>query len=241
MKPNPKPQPIPYNKSVDISSMPDRIRRLPVSPTGYPVPWFVEWFKDGASCKSGEGIPDFRIVDSRKMIKALRQHQCWVCGDAMGVHKCFVIGPMCAVNRVNAEPPTHRDCAIWSARNCPFLSKPNMVRNENGMNDENGKPVFDPPAGHGLKRNPGVACVWNTKSYQIFRPHDGNDGILFSLGKPIEVLWLASGRQATRQEVMASIESGYPELLTVAKSEGPDAVAALATKREAAMKLLPDA
>ena len=32
---------IPYNKSVDVASMPDRIRRLPVSPTGYPVPWFV--------------------------------------------------------------------------------------------------------------------------------------------------------------------------------------------------------
>jgi hypothetical protein len=23
--------------------MPDRIKRLPISPTGYPVPWFVGW------------------------------------------------------------------------------------------------------------------------------------------------------------------------------------------------------
>ena len=38
----------------------------------------------------------------------------------MGVHKAFVIGPMCAVNRVIApEPPSHRDCGTFSARVLP--------------------------------------------------------------------------------------------------------------------------
>jgi hypothetical protein len=232
---------IPYNKSVDVASMPDRIRRLPVSPTGYPVPWFVEWFKDGEPCKTGEGEPDFRVIDPRKLAKAVRQHLCWVCGETMGIHKCFVIGPMCAINRVISEPPSHRDCAIWSARVCPFLSKPKMVRNEKGMYDENGKlrDGLGEAAGFGLKRNPGAVCVWSTKTYQPFKPEGG--GVLFSLGLPTEVMWFAEGRRATRKEVMASIDSGYPTLLDLARQEGDAALAALATQREMAMALVPDA
>ena len=239
MRPNPKPEPTPYNKSVDVLSMPDRIRRLPVSPEGFPVPWFVEWFKDGQPCETGQGVPDFRVIDPRKMAKAVKQHLCWVCGETMGIHKCFVIGPMCAINRIISEPPSHRDCAVYSARVCPFLSRPKMVRNEKGITDEDGKPRFKEAAGFGLKRNPGATCVWSTKSYQIFRPHGGNDGILFSLGMPTEVMWFANGRRATREEVMASIDSGYPELLKLAQQEGREAVAALATKREVAMALVP--
>jgi hypothetical protein len=34
----------------------------------------------------------------------------------------FVVGPMCGINRNSAEPPSHKECAQWSARNCPFLS-----------------------------------------------------------------------------------------------------------------------
>jgi hypothetical protein len=226
-----------YNRSIDISSMPDRIHRLPVSPTGYPVPWFVEWFKDAAPCKSGEGVPDFRVIDPRKMTKAVKQHLCWVCGTPMGTFKAFTIGPMCAINRVISEPPSHRDCAIYSARMCPFLSKPNMVRNEKGLCDDSGKPRFNEPAGIGLKRNPGAVCVWLTKQFQIMRV---NNGVLFSIGQPTEVLWFSEGRRATRQEVMASIDSGYPTLLELARAEGASALAALAVKRDEAMTLVPD-
>ena len=58
---------------------------------------------------------------------------------------------------------------------CPFLSKPNMVRNERGMYDENGKlrDGLNEPAGHGLKRNPGAVCVWVTKTYHPFKPEGG--------------------------------------------------------------------
>ena len=163
-----------YNRSVDTKTMPDRIRRLPISPTGYPVPWFVAWFdKDGKPGEDGQGTPDFRVVHPKKIVTAVGRKLCWVCGTPLGIFKCFVIGPMCAVNRVISEPPSHRECAVWSARaSCPFLSKPNMVRNDKGMYDADGKFIFQEAAGLALKRNPGAVCVWVTKSFRPFNAQE---------------------------------------------------------------------
>lgn len=234
-----------YNKSVDVLTMPGNIRRLPISPLGWPVPYFVAWFdRDGKPCADGDGIPDFRITDPVKIARAIKESRCWICGQApMGVYKCFVIGPMCSINRCISEPPSHRDCAIYAARICPFLAKPNMVRNESGGLYENGKlrDGVNEAAGHGLKRNPGAVCVWITKSFNTFRPDPGKPGILFSLGRPIDVMWFAHGRRATRKEVMDSIDSGYPLLEDIARQEGSEAIAALKTQREMAMALVPDA
>lgn len=94
-------------------------------------------------------------------------------------------------------------------------------------------------AGFHLDRNPGAVCVWITRSYRTFRPHAGKAGVLFELGEPEEVLWFAQGRAATRQEVLTSIDSGYPSLHAIAVAEGPDAVAALAVQRVRAQTLLP--
>jgi hypothetical protein len=217
--------------------MPDRIRRLPISPKGYPVPWFVVWFKDGKPCEDGDGEPDFRVTDPRKIAQATNNKRCWVCGGGpLGIYKCFVIGPMCAINRVISEPPEHRECAIFSARFCPFLSQPRMRRNEKDM-----YPERVDAAGFALKRNPGVACVWITKSFRPFKPHMGEQGVLFSLGQPVEVLWFAEGRKATRAEVLASIDSGFPSLQDIARLEGRDAVEALEAQRTVAMALVPAA
>ena len=76
---------IPYNKSVDVASMPDRVRRpAPVSSTrAGRCLGLSEWFTDGQpSCKIGEGEPDFRVIDPGKLLKAVKQHlKCWVCGE----------------------------------------------------------------------------------------------------------------------------------------------------------------
>ena len=228
-----------YNRSVDVVSMPTRMRRLPISPNGWPVPWFVEWFKDGKPCERGEGEPDFRVVDPRKINKALKQHLCWVCGELMGVNKCFVIGPMCAVNRVISEPPSHRDCAIYAARVCPFLSKPKMSRNDKDLYAGDGelRPGLVGASGIHIARNPGAACVWITRTFQPFTPSGG--GVLFSLGRPTETLWFVEGRRATRKEVLASINSGFPILKDMAQQEGPEAVAALQAMLQGALALVP--
>ena len=91
--------------------IPDRILRLPVE-RGYPVPFFVDRV---------DGHYDFRVADARKLKLCVMKKLCWICGEPLGRNLTFAIGPMCAINRISAEPPSHRECAEWSARACPFL------------------------------------------------------------------------------------------------------------------------
>lgn len=216
----------------ELSPLPRHMQTLPVDARGYPVPWFVEWIN---------GVPEFRAMDPAKWRLALTQSRCWVCGGTLGRHRVFVIGPMCAVNRVTSEPPCHRECAEWSARNCPFLSRPQMVRREdetiNNAMAETGS------AGCALTRNPGVALLWITHrgAYRAFKAGGGGTGYLFELDAPDDVGWYCEGRPATRAEVLASIDSGLPLLRKPAEQEGPDAVAALERYYQRALALVPAA
>lgn len=209
----------------DLPPIPRRMAHLPIDPVrGVPVPWFVSWV---------DGKPEFRAADARKFVMAVRNSACWVCGTPVGPHYTFVIGPMCAVNRNTAEPPCHADCAEFSARACPFLTRPAMERREEGLPDG----VRD-PAGHFIKRNPGVACLWT--SHYALRPMPGG-GVLFTLMRPSKVRWFAEGREATRAEVLAAVESGLPILRAEAERGGPDDVAALAAAMADASEFWPAA
>jgi hypothetical protein len=119
--------------------------------------------------------------------------------------RAFTIGPMCAVNRTSSEPPSHLECSRFSARNCPFLTRPRMKR----VGEENLPCGAVTAAGEMIKRNPGVALVWVTKRYEAFP--DGKGGTLFDIGEPHAVEWYAQGREASRAEVLESIETGLPD------------------------------
>ena len=209
------------NASIRAIPIPDRMRRLPISATGYPVPWFVKWLN---------GEPDFRIVDAPKVGRAVRANLCWLCGQTLGRHKAFVIGPMCAVNRVSSEPPCHRDCAEYAVKACPFLTKPKMRRNDKDRPTEGVE-----PAGVMIQRNPGVSLIWITNGYTTFRADGGS---LFKIGPPEQVHFYAEGRKATRAEVLASIETGLPLLREVAERQGHEAIVALEHQTRAAMMLV---
>lgn len=213
-----------------LPPMPARIAKLPVH-RGYPVPWFVAWLVDGKEVKTGEGEPDFRIIGADKIAHAHNYKMCWVCGQPRGNPGAFVIGPMCSVNRVSQEPPSHVSCAQWSAIACPFLTKPHMVRREGGT------PEDASMAGIGIMRNPGVAMVWITEGYKPFRVPNG---VLFDVGNPKKVEFYYEGRQATRDEVLASIESGLPSLQEAAAMEF-GGIEALNAQVKTAMLLLPAA
>jgi hypothetical protein len=205
--------------------IPVRMRGLPRDHRGFPVPWFVAWLRDGKPVNPGFGEPDFRIVDTAKLASAVRARRCWVCGHPLGRFMTFVLGPMCAVNRINSEPPSHRDCAHFTAMACPFLSRPRMRRNYKD------KPETREPAGVMIERNPGAVCLWTTTSYKLQhldgKDAVGNAGVLFEVGEPERVEWYAEGKIATRPQVDAAILSGLPILRGVAQRQGPDAVAAL--------------
>lgn len=123
----------------------------------------------------------------------------------------FVLGPMCGINRTAAEPPSHLECARYSARNCPFLSKPQMVRRENDL------PKTVEPAGMAIRRNPGATLLWTTRKYTLF--DDGRGGVLLEIGEPETMEWYFEGRAATRDEVRQSVETGLPILAEVAATE----------------------
>lgn len=191
------------NARVRDIPMPPSVRALPISDQGFPVPWFVCWLVNDNPVQRGFGVPDFRIVHPGAIEEAHRKQRCWICGQKRGAFGAFVIGPMCAVNRISAEPPSHLICAQYAVKACPFMAQPRMARN-----------VKDMPPDHFavegmIRRNPGASLIWVTRSYRVL-PADR--GVLFRIGAPHDVSWWAQGRPATRAEILASIESGIPDL-----------------------------
>lgn len=207
--------------------MPPRMAVLPVDAIGRPVPWFV-WIDD-------DGKPDFRVVGPGKLGKALRDSLCWVCGRGFGggEDRAWLIGPMCVITLTTAEPPSHLACATWSARNCPFLAVPNMVRRDRHMPEG-----AENPAGIMIRRNPGASVVWVT-GYRAWKAEREGRGYLFRLGLAKRALWFAEGREATRAEVLASVDSGLPILREMAGQDGPGAVAELELMHKAALAHVP--
>lgn len=179
----------------ELPPLPDRMKALPVH-RGYPVPWFVAVV---------DGVPDFRIADERKMQLAMTRSQCWLCGETLGSKRTFVVGPMCAINNISSEPPSHLECARFAAQACPFLVRPHAQRREGNL-PEGSRDA----AGFMLPRNPGVSLLLTSATSNIVRDWHGRP--LWKMGRPIRMEWIAEGRAATLAEVMRSIETGRPAL-----------------------------
>lgn len=197
-----------------FKDMPARIRRLPVSARGFPIPKFVEYV---------DGEPDFRLFNATHMKNCIHRDLCWICGEPLGSFKAFPIGPMCCINRITAEPPSHYECAVFAAKNCPFLSNPEAKRRERGM------PENKTVAGTMIEDNPGMTAIWVTRNYQIMLV---SNGILFVIGEPESLEFWKEGRIATRAEIDAKIIERFPILLESAQEDGRLAVEELNRKRE---------
>ena len=204
-----------------LPPLPARMQTLPVDSRGYPIPWFVA---------TVDGKRDFRIADGEKRVRAVRHRLCWLCGEPIGRYLAFVIGPMCAVNRNTSEPPCHRDCALFAVQACPFLMLPAAQERTAGLPSEMER---TPGA---LGGNPGASCIWITET---FKPYRVENSWLIRVGDPVEVLWFAEGKPASRQAILDSFERRLPLLREVAKSESPAAEQALQWQVDQTMALLP--
>lgn len=217
------------NNASRFPDLPAHMRGLATDKRGFPVPWFVPWI---------DGQPVFPAMDPEKRNRAARQRLCWVCGGPLRRVSVFVIGPMCIVNRISSEPPSHPACARFSARHCPFLSNPRMGR---VGTEYKGHELTRDTAGFMIERNPGVTALWQTLDKRLVRLPDGKGDWLFSIGSLHYLEWFCQGRPATRGEVLRSIEGGLPTLRALAESEpdpGP-ARAELDRMERAAFALLP--
>jgi hypothetical protein len=212
----------------DLPARPPRMRQLPIDARGYPVPWFVQWI---------DGKPDFRVMDRAKWVRAVRFGNCWLCGETIGKRRTFVIGPMCAINRTTSEPACHHDCAEFAVAACPFMVLPRAKRREAHLPDH-----YQQAAGIPFDRNPGAMCLWTTLEFSLFRAggkNGGNEGHLIRIGEPSTVEWYAEGREATRDEVLQSIDGGFPLLQALAAQEGQHALAELDSMMAMFSKFLP--
>lgn len=209
--------------TINIDTLPLRIAALPRDSRGIPIPWFVAWV---------DGVPEFRAADGDKFVRAVRERRCWVCGEQLGRWLAFILGPMCVITRTTSEPPMHRDCAEWSLRYCPFLVEPRAVRRENAL-----PPEVEKPGGIPILRNPGVAALWITRSFEVFNAGGGKP--LLTVGDAEHVSWWREARAATRAEVDASIAGGMPALLVAAKIDGPFAVEELGKQTKCAERWYP--
>ena len=62
--------------------IPLSMQALPIDRRGFPVPWFVSW---------EDGEPDFRVIGRGKIVQAVKQRRCWVCGGKLGRLKVSVM------------------------------------------------------------------------------------------------------------------------------------------------------
>lgn len=180
-----------------LPRIPARIRALPVSDKGYPVPYFVQFI---------DGKPDFRVIDPTKFARCLVAECCWICGQPLGRHKVFVAGPVSGITRVSGEPASHYDCAVFAVQACPFLLLPRAQRRDANLPD-----AVRMNDGH-IDRNPGVAMLWVCHVYQLWRPNKSD--VLIQMGEPLRIEWFAQGRRATRAEVEESLRTGMPMIGT---------------------------
>ena len=104
-----------------FDTMPARMRSRPIDHRGFPVPWFV-------TNKTPEGLWDFVHVDPARLRQAQKHGLCTLSGAPLGKLVAFVVGPMCIINRVAAEPPCIPELGKWAAQVCPFLSRPMAKR-----------------------------------------------------------------------------------------------------------------
>ena len=92
------------------TQQPKRVQKLPEH-QGLKIPYSVA-IDEG-------GKPNYNLTDAEKYITCIRENKCFICGQTLGKHKAFMLPPLAVLRLQHNIPPSHRDCAIWSAETLP--------------------------------------------------------------------------------------------------------------------------
>lgn len=168
-------------------AVPERIAALPRDDHGRPVPWFTA---------RPAGKPDLRTMDAAKIPTAIGEHRCWICGQPFepAERPAFIVGPFSLFSRVASEPPSHRFCALYALRECPFLSNPQRARRPANL------PEGATMAGTPILDNPGVVLMWTCSAYRVERLETGG-GVLLRLPEPLSIVAYHGGLPALRNHL----------------------------------------
>lgn len=205
-----------------LKPLPKEMVGRPIDHRGYPVPWFV-------TEKDALGRWDFVHLNPNRIGEAIRFNKCFVSGEKLGKYRCFIVGPMCTINRISSNGPIKPSLAEWVVRSCPFLANPSAKRP--GKTEE-----FTENVGGGMMatRNPGVSIEWVTdnSSYDSYKR-------LFFLGEPTKIRWWREGRLATLAEAREAFDSGVELLGKIAKEDGEKSMALFNRMVSIAREFLP--
>jgi hypothetical protein len=188
--------------------VPERIARLPRDEHDQPIPWFAAIV---------DGRVDLRLADEVKLRRAVADGRCWICGDrfTVGAHharqRSFIVGPLAAFNRVAPEPPSHRTCALYACRVCPFLTRPAKRRAGNIPEEAHAAP------GDPILENPGVSLIWMCRRYDV-ENHDG--GLLFRLPYPAALYAYAEGLPALSHQLADAMARAEATARAAAAADG---------------------
>lgn len=167
---------------------------------GFVVPYFVAWYKGTTQVDEREpgAKPDFKVTDYRRLTICRKQGHCWICGKQLGAFKWFVFGPGSALSRTSVEPPSHRDCAHYAVKICPY-----MLDNSKQYRHPDLKP--GQVLIEGSSYHPEVSVLWATKGYKTIALDPSRGMYQFEPGEPTFVEFWYEGRVATRAEVEHAI------------------------------------
>lgn len=150
-----------------LPPLPKEMSQMPTDHRGYPVLF--------TAARKPDGSPDFQVSDGRKRERCAKEDLCGICGQRLSYEKVLVGGPSLPRNRVTAEPPMHRACALYSKEVCPWLlgrqSQRRASRGEAG-----------PAAVHAVQT---TLILYTTR--KVSTVSDGGSGFLFKGDAPLTV------------------------------------------------------
>jgi hypothetical protein len=97
--------------------LPKRMQALPKDARGFPIPHIVAY--------DSHGKPQFTVNDQHKVLLALTDGLCAICGQPLPKSDVWMVGgPRSAFDPRGCyvDGPLHGDCARYALRVCPYLA-----------------------------------------------------------------------------------------------------------------------